>query len=77
MMPPVEARRTSANGLFTLLHVVHDDGTEQEIAAGDMYVLRPGHNAWIVGDETFVVRNKAKGFRRGRRLLLLRRLALL
>ncbi len=36
------------------MHVVHDDGTEQEIAAGDMYVLRPGHDAWIIGDETFV-----------------------
>jgi len=36
------------------MHVVHDDGSEQEIAAGDMYVLRPGHDAWIVGEETFV-----------------------
>ena len=36
------------------MHVVHDDGTEQQIAAGDMYVLRPGHDAWIIGEETFV-----------------------
>jgi quercetin dioxygenase-like cupin family protein len=36
------------------MQVVHDDGTEQEIAAGDMYVIRPGHDAWIVGEETFV-----------------------
>jgi uncharacterized cupin superfamily protein len=36
------------------MHIVHDDGTEQEIAAGDMYVLRPGHDAWIIGEETFV-----------------------
>jgi mannose-6-phosphate isomerase-like protein (cupin superfamily) len=36
------------------MHVVHDDGTEQEIAADDMYVLRPGHDAWVVGEETFV-----------------------
>ena len=30
------------------------DGSEQEIGAGDMYVIRPGHDASIVGDETFV-----------------------
>ena len=36
------------------MHVVHDDGTEQGISAGDVYVLRPGHDAWVVGDETFV-----------------------
>ena len=36
------------------MHVVHDDGTEREIATGDMYVIRPGHDAWIIGDETFV-----------------------
>ena len=31
-----------------------DDGSEQEIRSGDMYLIRPGHNAWIVGDEIFV-----------------------
>jgi hypothetical protein len=36
------------------MKVVHDDGTVQEITAGDMYVIRPGHDAWIVGEETFV-----------------------
>src|SRR4051794_40047398 len=36
------------------MHVVHDDGTEQEVAAGDMDLLRAGDGAWIVGDETFV-----------------------
>ena len=36
------------------LHVVHDDGTEAEIAEGDAYVIEPGHDAWVVGDETFV-----------------------
>jgi hypothetical protein len=65
MMSPVEARCTSANGLFTLLQVVHDDGKEQEIAAGDMYVLRPGHNAWIVRDETFVFGTKQRVFAEG------------
>jgi len=36
------------------MHVVHEDGTEQDIGAGDVYVIEPGHDAWIVGDETFV-----------------------
>jgi hypothetical protein len=36
------------------LHVVHDDGTEAEIAEGDAYVIEPGHDAWVVGDEAFV-----------------------
>ena len=33
------------------LHVVHEDGTELEISAGDVYIVEPGHNAWVVGDE--------------------------
>ena len=36
------------------MHVVHDDGTEQEISAGQAYVIEPGHDAWVVGDETVV-----------------------
>src|SRR5215210_8480794 len=36
------------------MKVVMDDGSEQEIGSGDMYVIRPRHDAWIVGDETFV-----------------------
>jgi EutQ-like cupin domain len=36
------------------MHLVMDDGSEQDIGAGDAYVIRPGHDAWIVGDETFV-----------------------
>ena len=34
--------------------VKHEDGTETEIAAGDAYVIEPGHDAWVVGDERFV-----------------------
>jgi hypothetical protein len=33
------------------MHVAHDDGTEQEIAPGQTYVIEPGHDAWVVGDE--------------------------
>jgi hypothetical protein len=34
--------------------IAHEDGTEQEIRAGQAYVIEPGHNAWVVGDEPFV-----------------------
>ena len=36
------------------IHVVHEDGTEGDAGAGDAYVIEPGHDAWVVGDETFV-----------------------
>ena len=36
------------------MRVTHDDGTVVEIGAGDPYVIEPGHNAEIVGDEEFV-----------------------
>ena len=36
------------------MHVRHEDGTEGEIGAGEAYVIEPGHDAWVVGDETFV-----------------------
>jgi hypothetical protein len=34
--------------------VAHEDGTEQEIRAGQAYVIEPGHDAWVVGDEAMV-----------------------
>jgi hypothetical protein len=36
------------------MHVAHEDGTEQEIGPGDAYVIEPGHDAWILGNERFV-----------------------
>jgi hypothetical protein len=36
------------------LHLVHEDGTEVEVSAGDAYVIEPGHDGWVVGDEPFV-----------------------
>jgi hypothetical protein len=33
------------------MHVTHDDGSEVEIGPGDAYVIEPGHDAWVVGDE--------------------------
>jgi hypothetical protein len=36
------------------LAVRHGDGTAVELATGDAYVIEPGHEAWVVGDEAFV-----------------------
>lgn len=36
------------------MHMVHDDGTEGEAGPGDAYVIQPGHDAWVVGDEAVV-----------------------
>jgi hypothetical protein len=36
------------------LSVKHDDGTEGEVGPGEAYVIEPGHDAWVVGNERFV-----------------------
>ena len=36
------------------LHVRMEDGTEKEFGPGDAYVIPPGHDAWVVGDEPVV-----------------------
>ncbi|MCX7016935.1 MAG: cupin domain-containing protein [Candidatus Sumerlaeota bacterium] len=37
------------------LHVVMDDGTEVEFGPGDVSMIPPGHDAWVIGDEPVVV----------------------
>lgn len=37
------------------LHVVMDDGSEEEFVAGNVSLVPPGHNAWVVGDEPVIV----------------------
>jgi quercetin dioxygenase-like cupin family protein len=37
------------------LHVKMDDGTEFEFGAGDVGVIAPGHDAWVVGNEPVVI----------------------
>ena len=37
------------------LHVVMDDGSQQEFGPGDVSYLPPGHDAWVVGNEPAVV----------------------
>ena len=36
------------------MHITHDDGTELDIGPGQAYLIEPGHNASVVGDEPFV-----------------------
>lgn len=36
------------------LHVVMDDGSEQDFGPGDVALIPPGHDAWVVGDEPVV-----------------------
>ncbi len=48
------ARHTGVCTAGSML-VVSDDGTEVTYSAGDAFVMEPGHDAWVVGDETCVV----------------------
>jgi ethanolamine utilization protein EutQ (cupin superfamily) len=36
------------------LHVRMDDGTEQEFGPGEVALIPPGHDAWVVGNEPVV-----------------------
>jgi hypothetical protein len=37
------------------LHVEANDGTALDIRTGDVFVIAPGHDAWVVGEETVVM----------------------
>jgi hypothetical protein len=37
------------------MHVVMDDGTEDDFGPGDVMIAAPGHDAWTVGSEPCVV----------------------
>jgi uncharacterized cupin superfamily protein len=37
------------------MKVVMDDGEEMEYGPGDVAVMAPGHDAWVIGDEPCVV----------------------
>jgi len=37
------------------LHVVMDDGNQEEFGPGDVSLLPPGHDAWVVGEDPVVV----------------------
>ena len=36
------------------LGVSHEDGSQAELGPGEAYVIEPGHEAWVVGEEPFV-----------------------
>jgi hypothetical protein len=36
------------------LHVAHDDGSEADLEPGDLCVIEPGHDAWVIGNRRFV-----------------------
>jgi hypothetical protein len=36
------------------IHVVHNDGTEGDAGPGDAYIIEPGHDAWVIGDDPVV-----------------------
>ena len=38
-----------------VLHVLHADGSEADVGLGDVYVIEPSHDAWVVGDDPVVV----------------------
>jgi hypothetical protein len=37
------------------IHVVMADGAEFDLGPGDVSVLPPGHDAWVIGDEPVVL----------------------
>ena len=41
--------------LTGVLHIKMDDGTEFDCKAGDVCLVPPGHDAWVVGDERVVI----------------------
>lgn len=40
------------------------DGTEAEVGPGDVFVVPPGHDGWVVGDEAFVAVDFSQDMRR-------------
>jgi len=41
-----------------------DDGTEMEFGPGDVAVMEPGHDAWVVGDQPNVLIELAEAVKR-------------
>jgi hypothetical protein len=37
------------------MHIRMDDGEEADLGPGDILMIPPGHDAWVVGDEACVV----------------------
>ncbi|MGH7203655.1 MAG: hypothetical protein ACREHC_04395 [Candidatus Levyibacteriota bacterium] len=41
-------------GISGKLKIVMNDGSEAEMGPGDVVNVPPGHDAWVVGDESFI-----------------------
>jgi hypothetical protein len=37
------------------MHVIMEDGSEEEFVPGDVSLIPPGHDAWVVGEDPVVV----------------------
>jgi hypothetical protein len=46
------------------LRVRMEDGTEAEVGPGDLFVVPPGHDGWVVGNEAFEALDFAPEMRR-------------
>jgi len=40
-------------GVSGRLHILMPDGSEDEIGPGEMFEIPPGHDAWVVGDDSW------------------------
>jgi len=47
--------RHSGMCLSGQMTVRYDDGTELSVGPGDVVLIEPGHDAWVVGDEACVL----------------------
>ena len=36
------------------IKIVHDDGSDMTVSAGEAFSCAPGHDAWVVGDEEVI-----------------------
>jgi hypothetical protein len=41
--------------LSGVIHIVMDDGTERDIGPGEVSLVPPGHDAWVVGNQAVEV----------------------
>jgi mannose-6-phosphate isomerase-like protein (cupin superfamily) len=51
---PDETREFEHGQISGRLKVVMDNRTEADLGPGDAYVIEPGHDGWVVGDEPYV-----------------------
>lgn len=58
-----ESCQVHHNGLCVSgrLRVRMDDGSEADIGPGDVFVIPPGHDAWVTGNEAWVAYDFAGG----------------